>query len=149
MTMDLEQFKKNLLLHGTDVHDWPEEIKQAGLKALESSSEFQAVLEKEVRFERVLEGRIYEEPDKDFAERIVLAARPKKTSLWTHFSGFFSELIWEFDFPKPALSALSVSLVIVLLVGFTIGFTNTNGSISTETTQADIQEFLYYEGEVL
>ena len=149
MTLNLEQFKKNLLVYGANVHEWPEEIKQAGLKAIETSSEFRTLLAEEVRFEQVLKTRTYKEPNNDLAERIVLAAQPKKKRVWSRLVGLFSELVWEFNLPKPALSVLSVSLVLVLLLGFAIGFSDTNGSVSIEGTQTDLQEFLYYEGEVL
>jgi len=149
MTMDPEQFKENLLVYGSNVHEWPEDIRQAGLKALEISSELRALLAEEERFERVLETRWYEEPSRDLAERIVSASQPKKKKVWPRLVGFFSELVWEFSLPKPALTAVSVSLVFVLILGFVIGFSNPIGSVSTEGTQTDLQEFLYYEGEVL
>ena len=89
MTMNLEQFKKNLLVYGANVHEWPEEIKQAGLKAIETSSEFRALLAEEVRFEQVLKTRTYKEPNNDLAERIVLAAQPKKKRVWSRLVGLF------------------------------------------------------------
>ncbi len=149
MNITLKQFKENLLVYGANVHEWPEDIRQAGLKALETSSEFRALLAEEERFERVLTTRRYEEPSRDLAERIVSASQPKKKKVWPSVVGFFSELVWEFSLPKPALTAFSVSLIFVLILGFAIGFANLIGSVSTEGTQTDLQEFLYYEGEVL
>lgn len=149
MTMNLEQFKENLLVYGANVHEWPEDIKQAGLKAMETSSELRALLAEEERFERVLTTRRYEEPSRDLAKRIASAAQPKKKEIWPSLVGFFSELVWEFSIPKPALTAVSVSLILVLILGFAIGFSNPIGSVSTEQSQTDLQEFLYYEGEVL
>jgi hypothetical protein len=149
MTMDPEQFKENLLVYGANVHQWPEDIRQAGLEALETSSELQALLAEEERFEGVLTTRRYEEPSRDLAQRIVSASQPKRKKRWPSLVGFFSELVWEFSLPKPALTAVSVSLVFVLILGFVIGFSNPIGSLSTEQGQTDLQEFLYYEGEVL
>jgi hypothetical protein len=149
MTMNLRQFKENLLVYGANVHKWPEDIRQRGLRSLESSSELRTLLTEEERFERVLKTRRYEEPSRDLAERIVSAAQPKKKKVWRRLGGFFSELVREFSLPKPALTAVSVSLLLVLILGFAIGFSNPIGAVSTEQTQTDLQEFLYYEGEVL
>jgi hypothetical protein len=149
MTITLKQFKENLLVYGAHVHEWPEDIRQAGLKALEISSELRALLAEEERFERVLTTRWYEEPSRDLAERIVSASQPKKKKVWPSLVGFFSDLVWEFSLPKPVLTAVSVSLILVLILGFVIGFSNSTGAVSTEQSQPDLQEFLYYEGEVL
>ena len=149
MTMNLKQFKENLLVYGSNIHEWPEDIRQAGLKAMETSSELRTLLAEEERLERVLKTREYEEPSSDLAERIISAALSKRKRGRHGLSGFFSELVWEFGLPKRALTAVSVSLVLVLILGFAIGFANPTVSVSTEGSQADLQEFLYYEGEVL
>ena len=149
MTMNLKQFKENLLAYGSNIHEWPEDIRQAGLKAMETSSELRTLLAEEERLERVLKTRKYEEPSSDLAERIVSASLSMRKRGRHGLSGFLSELVWEFGLPKRALTAVSVSLVLVLILGFAIGFANPTGSVSTEGSQADLQEFLYYEGEVL
>jgi hypothetical protein len=149
MTMDPEQFKENLIVYGANVHQWPEDVRQAGLEALETSSELRALLAEEERFERVLTKRRYEEPSRDLAQRIVSASQPKKKKRWSSLVGFFSELVWEFSLPKPALTAVSLSLLFFLILGFVIGFWNPMGSVSTAQSQTDLQEFLYYEGEIL
>jgi hypothetical protein len=147
--MNLEKFKENLLVYGTDIHEWPEEIRRAGLKAIETSSQFRMLLEEEVRFEKVLKARTYEGPNHDLTERIILASKSKNKKVRPRLVELLSELVWEFGLSKPVMSALYVSLVLVLLLGFAIGFTNINGSVSIDGTQTDLQEFLYYEGEVL
>lgn len=149
MTMTPKQFKENLLVYGANVHKWPEDIRQTGLGALETSSELRTLLAEEERFEGVLKTKRYEEPSRDLAERIVSAAQSKNKKVWRRLGGFFSELVWEFSLPKPALTAVSVSLILVLILGFAIGFSDPIGAVSTEQTQTDLQEFLYYEGEVL
>ena len=149
MKMNLRQFKEKLLVYGADVHKWPEGIREAGLKALENSAELRALLADEQRFEQVLKTRKYEEPSNDLAERIISASQPKTKKVQRSLSGFFSELLSEFSLPKPAVTALSVSLVLVLIIGFAIGFSNPTGSVSTEQYQTDLQELLYYEGEAL
>ncbi|MEN8264810.1 MAG: hypothetical protein ABFR82_15260 [Nitrospirota bacterium] len=41
MKMDIKQFSENLMLYGADVHQWPEDIRQAGLDALEKFPDLQ------------------------------------------------------------------------------------------------------------
>ena len=147
--MNPKQFKENLLVYGSDVHKWPQDIKQTGLKALQASAELRVLLANEEHFEQVLKTRKYEEPSSDLAERIISASQPKTKKVRRGRSGFFSELLWEFSLPKSAVTALSVSLVLLLIIGFAIGFSNPTGSVSTEQYQTDLQELLYYEGEAL
>lgn len=149
MTVNLKQFKEDLLMYGANVHEWPEDIRYSGLKALETSSELRKLLAEEQRLERVLKTRKYEEPSSNLAERIISASLSKRKKVRRGLGGFFLDLVWEFSLPKPALTALSVSLVLVLILGFAIGFINPIGSVSTEGSQTDLQEYLYYEGEVL
>ena len=119
------------------------------MKALESFPELQALLADEERFERVLETRKYEEPTSDLAERIISVSQPKKKKVRRGLGGLFSELLWEFGLPKPALTAVSVLLICFLMIGFAIGFLDPLWSVSTEQYETNLQEFLYYEGEVL
>ncbi|MBN1842671.1 MAG: hypothetical protein JW883_10375 [Deltaproteobacteria bacterium] len=149
MTMNLKQFKEKLLVYGADVHAWPQDIRQTGLKSLENSAELRALLADEERFELVLKTRKYEEPSSDLAERIISASQPKRKKVRRSLGGFFSGLLWEFSLSKRAVTAVSVSLVLVLIIGFAIGFSNPMGSVSTEQYQTDLQEPLYYEGNVL
>jgi len=147
--MNPKQFKENLLVYGSDVQKWPQDITQAGLKALQTSAELRVLLAHEEHFEQVLKTRKYEEPSSDLAERIILASQAKKKGVRRSLGRFFSELLWEFSLPKPAITAVYVSLIFALIIGFAIGFLNVTESVSTEQYQTNLQEFLYYEGEVL
>lgn len=149
MTIDLKQFKKNLLVYGSDVRNWPEDIREPGQKALDSSAELRALLGDEKCFEEVLKTRKYEEPDRDLAERIISASVYKKKKTQDIFRGFFSDLLWEFSLPRPARTAVFVSLIFALIIGFAIGFSNPTGSVSAEQYQTNLEDFLYYEGEAL
>lgn len=146
--MNPKQFKENLLVYGSDVHKWPQDIKQTGLKALQTSAELRVLLADEEHFEQVLKTRKYEEPSSDLAGRIISASQAKKR-VRRGLGRFFSELLWEFSLPKPAMTAVYVSLIFALIIGFAIGFLDVTGSVSTEQYQTNLQEFLYYEGEVL
>jgi hypothetical protein len=149
MTMNLRQFKENVLLYGADLRSWPEDLREAGQKALASSSEAQTVMAQEEHFEAVLGSRKFEEPSGDLAERIGLACRRGRKKSRSRIGGFLSDLLWEFSLPRSALTAVSVALIFALVIGFAIGFSNPTGTTSTEQYQANLQDFLYDEGEVL
>ncbi len=150
MTMDPKQFKENILLYGVDLHQWPEEIRKAGLESLQNSSELRGSLTEQERFERVLKTRRYEEPSGNLAQRIVsLSLHHDKKSPFS-LGLFLSRLfVGEFYLPKPALIVVSILMITALLIGFVIGFSNSTGSISTDQKQANLQEFIHYEGDVL
>lgn len=149
MTMNFRQFEENVLVYGADVHSWPESVREAGLKALDSSPMLQALLTDEGRFERLLKTRKYEEPNTDLAERIILASLHQKKRAQHTLREFFSELFGELRLSRPAVTAVSILLIFALIIGFAIGFSNPFGYVSTEQYAINLEEFLYYEGEVL
>ena len=149
MTMNFEQFKEKLLMYGADVRCWPIDIRSLALKALESSPELQKLVEDEKRFEGVLNTRKYEEPSRDLAGRIVAAALPKKKKEQRNFGVFISDVLSEFSLSRRAFAAVSVSLFFILIVGFTIGYSNPSGYASAEQYETHLEDFLTYEGDVL
>ena len=150
MTMDPKQFKENILLYGVDLHQWPEEVREAGVESLQNSSELQALLAEHERFEGVLRTRKYEEPSGNLAQRIISLSlhQDKKSpfSLGLFLSRLFAD---EFYLPKPALIVVSILMIVALGIGFFIGFSNPTGPVLTDQRQANLQEFLHYEGDVL
>ncbi len=149
MTMDSKKFKENMLVHGADVNQWPEEIRQAGLEALESSPELQALSADQEHFERILKTRKYEEPGVDLAQRIITASLHQKKKSFFSLGSLLSGVLGELRLPKPALTAVYVLMIFVLMIGFGIGFSDPMGSALAEQEQINLQEFLYDEGEVL
>jgi hypothetical protein len=149
MTTNFEQFKEKLLMYGADVRCWPKDIRSSGLKALDSSPELQKLVEDEERFEGVLKTRKYEEPSRDLAERIAGAALPRKKKAQRNLGVFFSEILREFSLSRRALTAVSVSLIFTLIIGFTIGFSNLSGYVSAEQYETNLEDFLNYEGDLL
>ena len=149
MIMNVEQFKEKLLMYGADVRNWPKDIRSSGMKALDSSPELQKLVEDEERFEGVLKTRKYEEPSRDLAGRIVAAALPRKKKAQRNLGVFFSEVLREFSLSRPALAAVSVSLIFTLIIGFTIGFSNPSGYASAEQHETNLEDFLNYEGDIL
>lgn len=149
MTMHVKHFKQNMLVFGSDVYNWPEGIREAGLKSLDRSPELQALLADQECFEKFLKMRKYEEPGIDLSERITSATQHIKKKERSNSGGFFSELLWDFSLPKPALTAVFVSLIFALIVGFAMSFSNPSWNVSAEQYKTNLEEFLYYEGEVL
>ncbi len=150
MAMDPEQFKENILLHGVDLDQWPEEIRQAGMESLQKSSELQALFAEQEQFESILKTRKYEETSGNLVQRIIslsLHQEEKSPSgVGLFLSRFFAD---EFRLPKPALVVVSILAIIALLTGFFIGFSNPTGTTLTDQRQANLQEFLHYERNVL
>lgn len=144
--MKKEQFKENLFLYGTNIHQWPEMIRQSGVEALERAPELRALVEEYEHFEKVLALRRYEEPSAHLAQRIISAASPKKqkTPLL-----FIAALLNEFRLPKPVFAALSLLMIFVLIVGFILGFSGPSDSVLTAQEETTLQTFLYDEGEVI
>ncbi len=150
MTMDPKQFKENLFLYGVDLNEWPEEIRQGGMESLRKSSELQALLAEQERFERVLKTRRYEEPSGNWAQRIISLSmdqgKKSPSGLGLSLIRLFSD---EFYFPKSALIVGSTLMIAALMSGFVIGFLYSSGSTVIIERQVNLQEFLHYEGGVL
>jgi hypothetical protein len=149
MTIHVKHFKQNMLVYGSDVYNWPEGIREAGLKALDRSTELQALLADEKCFERALKMRKYEKPGIDLSKRIISATQHMNQKERSNPGGFFSDLLREFSLPKPALAAVFVSLIFALIVGFAMSFSNPSWNVSAEQYKTNLEEFLYFEGEVL
>lgn len=148
--MDTTQFKENLLLHGANVHQWPEKIRKTGLEALESSAELQALQKDHEKFEKVLQIRRYEEPADNFAQRIISASLQQRQKAPFSPGSFIADLINEFRIPRPALAALSFVMILALTIGFAIGFTNPSGSsVLNNTEETNMQAFLFDEGDII
>lgn len=150
MTMDPRQLKENLLLYGADLYQWPEEIRREGVELLQKFPGLQALLAEYEQFERVLKTRKYEEPSDNLGQRIVSFSlnQDKKSpfSLGLFLSRLFAD---EFYLPKPALIVVCILMISALMIGFLIGFSSSTGTTLTEQRQANLQEFLHYEGDVL
>ncbi|MEN8264809.1 MAG: hypothetical protein ABFR82_15255 [Nitrospirota bacterium] len=149
MKIDIKQFSENLMLYGADVHQWPEDIRQAGLDALENYPDLQKLSADQEHFEKVLKKRKYEEPDSSLEQRIISSALDQKKEADYGQGSFLQELLSELLLPKPALIAVSVLMIFILAIGFAIGFSSSSGPAADWQKQANLREFLYYEGEIL
>lgn len=148
--MDTTQFKENLLLYGTNINQWPENIRKTGLEALESSAELQALQKDHEKFEKALQIRRYEEPADNFAQRIISASLQQRQKAPFSPGSFISDLINEFRIPRPALAALSLMMILALTIGFAIGFTTpTESPVLNNTEETTLQAFLFDEGDII
>lgn len=146
--MDKNQFKESLLLYGADLHSWPEEIMREGLEALEKFPDFKLLLMEQEQFETFLHTRKYEKPSNGFAERIISTSLHKKQKS-SAFRSFVSAFTNDFRFPEPVRTAVPVLIILLLVVGFIIGFLNPSESVSTANDETNLQAFLYYEEDIL
>jgi hypothetical protein len=148
--MNRKQFEEYLLLYGTNMNEWPQEIRQAGLEALESSAELQAFYQDHDNFEKLLHTRRYEEPAGNFAQRIISVSSQQTQKDPFSLRSLIAGLIDEFHIPRPALALISLVMLLALTIGFTIGFTNPNGSsVLNNTEEPQLQAFLFDEGDVI
>jgi hypothetical protein len=150
MAMNPIQFQENILLHGVDLHQWPEEIRQEVLESLQKSPVLQAILDEYEQFEEVLKTRKYEEPSGHLAQRIVSLSLHQEKESRIGLGFFLSRLFAdELYLPKPALIVVSILTIIALLTGFFVGFSNHSEQVLANQRQANLQEFLHYGGDVL
>ena len=110
----------------------------------------QALLAEYEQFERVLKTRKYEEPSGNLAQRIVSLSLHQEKESQIGLGFFLSRLFAdELYLPKPALILASILMIIALLTGFFIGFSNPSRTVLTDQRQTNLQEFLHYEEGVL
>lgn len=147
--MDIKQFEENLLLYGTNVHQWPQDIRNEGLEVLKHTSEARVLLAELEGFEKVLRTRGYEEPSSNLEQRIISASLSIEKKAPFSLDVFLTEIFAGFKLSKQSFAVLSILLISVLLVGFSIGFMDPGGATLAEQEQPDLQEFLYYAGDIL
>jgi len=148
--MDTKQFKENLLLYGADINQWPEKIRQSGVKALESSPEYRALQEDHDSFEKMLKTRRFEELADNFAQRVISASLQQRQKAPFSLGSFIEDMISEFRISKPALAVLSFVTVLVLTIGLTVGFLYPSMTwVSNNAEETNLQAFLFDEGDVI
>lgn len=147
--MNEHDFRKNLIIHGANLHRWPEELQQAGLDALHRSRALQKLVVEQADFDRALEARGYEEPSKDLADRIIKASRETVQKTSFSISAVLSELFGFFIMPKRMTAFVSVIMIMLLLIGFAIGFSGPLAPSDTEQASTGLQDIFYSEGVVL
>lgn len=144
MTMDAERFREYLLIYGAGVHRWPEEVRLAGVEAVERSSECRSLQEEHARFEATLSSRAYEEPSPDLARRIVSAARRRERNASTGIIEFLVSCFRDLRVPAPVLTTAAV-----LILGVVLGLLLPTESVLADPESSDVQSFLDSATEAL
>jgi hypothetical protein len=144
MAMDAEHFREAVLIHGADVHRWPEEIRQEGVDALTRSVECRSLQEEYVRFEAALASRAYEAPRQDFGLRIIAAARPRERRGFRGLAELLASCFRDLRVPAPVITVTAV-----LVVGVVVGFLLPAESTLAESELVEAQTFLEPESEAL
>jgi hypothetical protein len=144
MTMDAERFRECLLIHGAEVHHWPEDIRQEGLEALERSMQCRALQEEHVRFESILRARAFEDPSPGLALRIVGAARRREQRKSPRIMEFLAVCFQDLRLPAPVVTAVAV-----LIIGVVIGLLLPTEPVLADSESAEVQTFLDSATEAL
>jgi hypothetical protein len=142
--MDLKEFKENLLIYGSDINRWPQNLSQEAWDALTTYADLQALVDEEKEFDYLLLAQDIESPAPHLAQRIIEASGVIKKKEQLSIRSFFEELFSELRIPQPALVT-----VIILLIGIVLGFSNPLDWGLTDQMQTQLYDFLYYEGDVL
>jgi len=137
MTMDAEQFRECLLIHGADVQRWPEEIRRAGIEALDRSLECRSMQEECRQFEAILRSRAFEAPSPDLAFRIVSAAWRRERKASPGVIEFLAACFQDLRLPAPVLTAAAV-----LILGVVIGLLLPTEPVPADSESAEVQTFL-------
>jgi hypothetical protein len=144
MTMDAERFRECLLIHGAELHHWPEDIRQAGLEAVERSLECRSLQEEYRQFESTLRSRAVEDPSPDLAVRIVSAARRRERRASPSIMEFLAGCFQDLRLPAPVLTAAAV-----LIIGVVIGLLLPTEPVLADSESAEVQTFLDSATETL
>jgi hypothetical protein len=115
---------------------------------MRDSEEPQRLLTEEDRFEGMLRKRRFEEPAPDLAKRILSASLIPESESGTGPVSFLRRVFADFDLPRPAFAVVTVSMAVLLLTGFLIGFSGSVRPTETGEEQPGLQAFLHYKGSV-
>ncbi len=99
-------------------------------------------------FEEILNSRKFEDPSSDLAQRIIDASLLPREKPRFDILDWFEDFLNEVNLPKPIYAVMPFSLVIVLLIGLFIGFSNPVEKRISKQEQIHLQDFLYVKGEL-
>ena len=99
-------------------------------------------------FEEILNSRKFEEPSPDLAQRIIDASLLQEKKPRFKIVAWFANFFNEFNLPKPIYALMPFSLVIVLIIGLFLGFSNPVEKRISKQEQIHLQDFLYVKGEL-
>ena len=134
--MEINAFKEALMLYGADINVWPEELaKEAAALLKDGDGQGKAIselIEAEAGFEALLANRTFEEPGEYLAQRIITHA---EDSVPSRSSGLWAGLFVDILTPKA-----SFALVLVLVIGFMVGYMDRPSSYDSLYSDEMIEE---------
>ncbi len=140
--MNKDRFQECLSLYGSEIDNWPEDLKTEAHTTLASSPELKALLDQEREFENALGQRAFEPPSPNLATRIVNTAKvtprtaKSSASIIDSIKGSFGGI----PFLSPAYG-----LTLVLIVGLMLGYAYTSYTTDEEPESIEIAGLLYYD----
>lgn len=150
MTAHRETLKRCLLCYGADLRQWPQDVRNEGLKALADNPELQILVAEYQRLETFLHQRSYEQPAPDLAERIIATSllQSRKEASPSLKAKFLEAVGWS-AVRQPVVVALAFLAIASFVAGFIVGFASPTNQAGGEQTQVALQDYLYYKGELL
>lgn len=143
--MRREEFRKNIACYGPDVAKWPDPLREEGYECLNAHPSLQEDRDTEIALASLLENQPFEVHSDDLAARIIAQAVPRTQKEESALQSWFISIIA----PTPVYSA---TLALALIVGFTVGYSGALKQGDLELNKEDevtVNEFLYYDGELL
>lgn len=140
--MNTEEFKKNIHLYGTNIDEWPLELREDANRLLLSSLEFQNIIKEENILNDALNHRGFEEASPSLENRIISTALSNSAHNSKSIFEFLNQIFNSFHLPNPAFA-----LSLVLLIGITLGYAVDNIGIENNNENLFANEINFYDGD--
>ena len=138
MCLATKEFEKHIALYGTDINQWPRDIRD---KANQIQDQFglEKLLEEYRALENTLHTRSVTPAHPSLAERIIANAKQRRRVLPVNLSTWVNGLFADFMIPRPAY-AIAAMLVLGISIGLntqTMTTTQDDTSLSSAYTDDD------------
>jgi hypothetical protein len=142
MPMTEKQFKEYLMLYGTVVTNWPDEVLADAMRAQHHPALNELIVKEHYYDEELRNNRRFEHANSNLADRIIHAARTTAGSPDISGIAWLQELL-TFVLPKPAF-ALAGVLTLGIVMGFSIP-----ASVPASGDHNLLQTYFESDGELL
>ena len=143
MPMTEKQFKEYLLLYGTEIDNWTEDLQAETLLVQRQHAFTEWMMEQQYYDEMLFNNRSFEVASPDLADRIIYSARAVKKSPSVTFSDMLRELL-SFVLPQPAYAFAAV-----LMLGLVAGLYTPMPVRSANASDTILQAYTADEGSIL
>ena len=117
--MKEKEFEHYMMLHGTDIDQWPEPLQADALCAASSSAIEELIIRHQYFEEMLLAHDTIIPASNNLSERILRAARSSERNSNFSIMDWLGSLFADFSLPQPAYVA-----TLVVLLGLTLGVSN-------------------------